>query len=141
MKKFLSPLNIVFVLHLVTLLSVVLGMVPGEATLFLFGVVFYFLLFGGKEDAFIYFVRSIPFFVALPITDSFDSFNMWRIAVLVLFLRWFIPLVPSIRPKELYAGCKNGTYWNRYRAEILWLLFICFAVFSTVAALDIVASL
>jgi hypothetical protein len=35
------------------------------------------------------FVAAIPLFIALPLTDSFDSFNMWRLISVAIAARWF----------------------------------------------------
>ncbi len=47
------------------------------------------MAFAPIEDTVLYFVRSIPLFIALPITQSFDSLNMWRLASILIALRWF----------------------------------------------------
>ena len=39
----------------------------------------------------------IPFFVAIPITDIFDSFNMWRIIGGLIFLKWFFTVKPDLK--------------------------------------------
>jgi len=52
------------------------------------GLIIYFIL-APIEDATVFFVRSIPFFIAIPITADYDNLNVWRILAIVLFLKWF----------------------------------------------------
>lgn len=84
----ISKLNQAFVLELVLFVLIVLSVVPRWFALVLAGILILYTLFASLEDAVILFVRSIPFFIALPITASFDSFNTWRIIALILFLKW-----------------------------------------------------
>ena len=41
------------------------------------------------EDSLVFFVRSIPLFLAMPFTADFDNFNVWRILAIIIFLKWF----------------------------------------------------
>ena len=53
-------------------------------------VVCIYVLKAPLEDGVVFFVRSIPFFIAIPLTLHFDSFNAWRVISILIFLRWFI---------------------------------------------------
>jgi len=67
---------------------IAVGILPRFYGVFLFlGLLIYFLN-APLEETVLFFVRSIPFFIALQITPGFDSLNAWRLLVLVIFLRW-----------------------------------------------------
>ncbi len=84
-----KTLNIIFTFELVMFGLIILGIVPRwfvpYFVLFLVG----YVIWASLEDGVIFFARSVPFFIAIPITASFDNFNAWRIISAVLFLKWF----------------------------------------------------
>ncbi len=88
-KKYITSLNLVFFVEILIVAFAVFGVIPREAVLGLAVVLVFFVLFAKKEDSVLLIARSIPIFVALPITENFDSLNTWRILVLILFLKWF----------------------------------------------------
>ena len=71
--------NWVFIIQLVLFGLIVIGFVPRMVVPYLVGVLAVYLLFVPLEDATVFFVRSIPFFLAIPITSTFDNFNTWRL--------------------------------------------------------------
>ncbi|MEK7506685.1 MAG: O-antigen ligase family protein [Patescibacteria group bacterium] len=84
----LKRINFVFIIYLVFIGLVVTGILPRWlANVAAAGLVVYFLAVPLEEPV-LFFARSIPFFVALPLTAGFDSLNLWRILSLVIFLRW-----------------------------------------------------
>ncbi len=87
MNAYFTKLNVVFAVELFTVILAVLGVFPREVFLFLAALIVFFVLFSSQEESLYLVARSIPLFVALPITDSFDSFNIWRIVVFILFVR------------------------------------------------------
>jgi len=66
-----------------------LGLVPREAVLILTGVMVFYMIFSPVGDALWLAAASIPLFVALPLSDTFDSMANWRILIAVLFLCLF----------------------------------------------------
>ena len=78
---------------------VVTGILPRSVVPFWAIVLIVFVLRASLEYSTTFFVRSIPFFIAIPITASFDSLNMWRIFSGLIFLKWFWILKPKILPK------------------------------------------
>jgi O-antigen ligase len=67
----------------------VFNILPREMGLFLTGLLIFYFIFSPLADSLWVFIASIPLFVALPITESFDSMANWRILLAVLFLVWF----------------------------------------------------
>lgn len=94
LKKLLNPL---FVLHLIFVATVLIGWLPRQLVLYEAALLAAYFILAPLEDSVIFFVRSIPLFIAIPLTASFDNFNMWRIFSLIIFLRLFLRL-EVIRP-------------------------------------------
>ncbi len=86
--KHVSWLNRIFILEVIIFFLIIFGVLPRYFAFGLAGMLVVYSLFASLEDATILFVRSIPLFIALPITASFDNFNTWRIVALIIFLRW-----------------------------------------------------
>ena len=67
----------------------VFNLAPREAALFLTGLLIFYFIFSPLEDSLWVFIASIPLFVALPVTEGFDTMANWRILLAVLFLVLF----------------------------------------------------
>lgn len=89
MKKYLTLLNIIFLIQLAVVFLVAVELLPRFFIIPLTILIALYVLFDSVENSSIFFVRSIPFFVAIPLTSYFDSFNIWRIASGLIFLKWF----------------------------------------------------
>lgn len=85
MRKLLNPL---FIFHLVFIGAVLVGYVPRELVIYETALLAIYFLLAPIEDGIIFFVRSIPLWIAIPITTNFDNFNQWRIFAILLFIRW-----------------------------------------------------
>lgn len=136
-QKLASSLNIVFLLQLTVVGLIATGFVEREAALALLAVVLFFLIFSSLEDALCYTVRSIPFFVALPLTESFDSFNMWRVVIGVVFLKWVLQ-------QDIRGWIKNfnaGKCWRENQFEFLAIIVLLLAVFSLIKATDLISGI
>jgi len=146
-KKYFTSLNLVFFVEIVVVFLAVFGLIPRESFLFLAGILLYFVLFSSYEESILLIARSIPLFVALPITESFDSLNTWRILVLVLFLKWFFDInfflfldaVFKIikKSKESFFGALKFTY-NAWRIESLMFLLFLISILSLLKAEDFI---
>lgn len=79
----------VFVIELAVFALIIFGIAPRWAALPLTAVLAVYSIAAPLEDGVLFFTRSIPFFIAIPMTASFDNFNAWRIISAVLFLKWF----------------------------------------------------
>ncbi len=87
----MKHLNILFILHVIVVGLVLIGIIPREAILIDTAALLIYLLFiASLEDGLIFFVRSIPLFIALPLTATYDNLNMWRVFALALGLRWIL---------------------------------------------------
>lgn len=81
-------LNIVFLIQLIIIGLIILGILPRSIVPFWTLVLAIYVLAAPIENSTTFFVRSIPFFIAIPIASTFDSFNMWRILSGLIFLKW-----------------------------------------------------
>ncbi len=106
MKAYFTSLNIVFAVELFVVFFAALGVFPREVFLFLAGLIVFFILFSTLEDGVFFVARSIPLFVALPITESFDSFNIWRIVVLILFARLVLEHTVRARIVSVFSSLR-----------------------------------
>ncbi|MBI2063020.1 MAG: O-antigen ligase family protein [Candidatus Yanofskybacteria bacterium] len=94
-----STLNILFVSQPAVIALVASGILPRTVVPFWTIALAVYVLMASLENSTVFFVRSIPFFVAIPITAGFDSLNMWRIFSGLIFLKWFWVLKPKIMPR------------------------------------------
>jgi len=93
----ISKLNWVFVGQLILFNLIVTGVLPRAVVPYLAVALAIYVLFASLEDATVFFVRSIPFFLAIPITATFDNFNTWRILAGIIFLKWAYKEWPNYR--------------------------------------------
>src|SRR3989344_7411250 len=83
----IKPLDLLFIIQLGLFSLIITGILPREILIFLaLGLVLYFV-FTSIENATLFFIRSIPFFIAIPITATYDNLNVWRILSIILFLK------------------------------------------------------
>ncbi len=136
LKKILSSirfLDVLFIGQIAVIGLVVFGVLPRSATLYLTAVLAGYALWAPLDDALALFVRSIPLFVALPLTTTFDSLNSWRVLSLILFIRWLFILRVSGR---------SIVSWAKSRPALILFVFlgIC-ALGSVIPAPDKIAAL
>ena len=79
---------IILGVEFLAILLAVFGISPREIVLIATGIMVFYFIFSKVEDSLILFILSIPLFVALPITDNFDTMANWRILLVILFLVW-----------------------------------------------------
>lgn len=132
-KKFLTPLNLIFFLEILAVLGVITGWLPRQAVLIWTGVAVIYVLFFSFKNALWLLVASIPLFVALPITQNFDTLANWRVLVLALFVRFIFDQRSSLN--HLIAGLFDWRQLrNFFKKETLALAVFCFLL---IAALSI----
>jgi hypothetical protein len=115
-------------LEIMVVLLVAFGLIPREAALIMSGIMVFYFIFSKMEDGLILFIASIPIFVALPITESFDSLSAGRIFVLVLFLKWLF-------------SQKQIKFIKMKRLEILSALLLLVLILSILPAIDKIAAI
>jgi len=121
-----SLLNKLFILELVLFGLIVTGILPRETSILLaLGLVVYISM-AQIEDATLFFVRSIPLFIAIPITANYDNLNVWRILSIILFLK-----LAHITGLKYFLNFRE---YSKHAKLLLIILF--FAVLSTIPAID-----
>ncbi len=83
-------LNIIFVIELLLIGLVVLGYLPRELVLYWTVLLAIYVLLVPLEESLLFFIRSVPLFIAIPLTYSFDNFNIWRVLSILIFLKWLL---------------------------------------------------
>jgi len=124
MKKYFTPLGIIFALEILVVFLAALGIAPREIILFWTGLAVFFVIFSPPKESLWLILASIPLFAALPVFDSFDTMANWRLLMLILFFKVFWN-------KETLVEAKNYLK-NWRRPEILFLI-----IFFLLAALSI----
>src|SRR3989344_5828980 len=122
----ISWLNKIFILEVILFGLIITGVLPRETSIFLAVGLAIYMIAAPIEDATIFFVRSIPLFIAIPITTEYDNLNTWRILSIILFLR-----LAHITGLKYFLKIKG---FLRYSKLLIVLLF--FAVLSIIPAVD-----
>src|SRR3989344_3386562 len=84
----LKLLHIVYLFEVLLFIFITLQQVPRSFALALAAVLILSVATSSIDDALVFFIASIPLFIALPISDEFDSLNIWRILSLIIFVRY-----------------------------------------------------
>ncbi len=121
--------------EVLVLVLVCLGGVPRELVLVSNGLLLFYFIFSKAEDGLILFIASIPIFVALPISESFDSLSAARIFILVLFLKWLFEKRLTIWSKFKSLGFKE--IFKNYRLELFSVILFIILVLSIMNAVDL----
>ena len=114
---------IIILIELAAVFFMVFNILPRELSFFITGLLIFYFIFSPLEDSLWVFVASIPLFVALPITESFDSMANWRILLAILFLVMFFKSGISVK--------------HYYRAEYLTGIFLLIGCLSLLIADDV----
>lgn len=126
--------HLFFVGELVVFVLVAFGIIPRTATLYLTGAFLAYMLWAPLTEGVRLFVISIPLFMALPLTQTFDNFNAWRIILLVLFAKWFLEQGAY---RTLFSALRSPIrYLREHRMIAGLLLLLFFAFLSLVSAPD-----
>ena len=147
MKRYLTKLNIVSVAQLATIIFVIFDILPRETLLFSGGLLALFALRSSIEESIFMIARCIPLFTALPLTSGFDSFNVWRVIVLIIFIKWvwqYDVLAKTLNTLSDIFGKAKGNFraavvfaYQNWRIEFLCAVLLLVSVLSLAKADDI----
>src|SRR3989338_7306862 len=107
-------LNWIFVGQLILFGLIITGVLPRAVVPYLAGALAIYVLLSSLEDATVFFVRSIPFFLAIPITATFDNFNTWRIISGIIFIKWLVKS-KNLNPKSIYIVIRSYLGVNMFK--------------------------
>ncbi|OGZ34497.1 MAG: hypothetical protein A2174_02675 [Candidatus Portnoybacteria bacterium RBG_13_41_18] len=136
---FKKSINLVFVIHLVLVVLIALEIIPRYFSFLILALDLAFILFRPLEDSLLLLARLIPFFIALPLTANFDNFNMWRLVVGVLFLKWFFLKTYQLKISRLNFLEVKEYLWENKEEMVVILLFLI-SILSVFKANDISAA-
>lgn len=142
MNKEKTIFYIILIVEILTVVLAGMGIVEKEAVLIMTGLLIFYFIFSKVEDSLILFIISIPLFVALPITDSFDTMANWRILLAILFLCLLFRQGLSIRIiRDKFSGLKIKEKFKHYPMEYLVVIFLIIGFLSLFVAFDITAGI
>ncbi len=130
----MKPRWILFFFNLLVVFSIVFGIIPREYALLNAIIIAGGLLLLPLQEAFLLFVSAIPFWIALPLTPTFDSLSSGRVFMLLLTIRWLFVL-PHWKPSVLIAHVKQN------REEAYGIVFFLMSYLSLWVASDSIAGM
>jgi hypothetical protein len=119
----------VLALEILAVVLASVGILEREAVLIMTGLLVFYFIFSKVEDSLILFIISIPLFIALPVSDSFDTMANWRILLAVLFLCL------------LFKQGLSVVKFKQYPMEYLVVVFLIIAFLSLFVAFDVVVGI
>jgi len=122
-------------IEIFSLLLVCLGVAPRELILVSSALVLFYFTVSPIEDGLMFFVASIPIFVALPVSESFDSLSAGRLFILILFLKWLWQKKALILPRLKLLSFKE--IFKNYRFELFSLVLLIIMGISLINAIDV----
>ena len=122
----ISLLNKIFVLELIFFGLIITGLLPRETAIFLAIGLAIYVATASIEDATVFFVRSIPFFIAIPIMAEYDNLNTWRILSIILFLK-----LAHITGLKYFLRIRGFSKYSK-----LLVVLLVFAALSIIPAVD-----
>ncbi len=142
---FVNPLYLLYIFNLIILFGIVFGFLPREVILGSAFLIFFYLFLMKIEDGILFFLASLPFFVALPVSRGFDSLNIWRIAILILFYRFLLAQFPfiSLSKPDFFKNLLQKA-WSRLKKnklELWTLLYFLLVTLSIFVATDKIVAL
>jgi O-antigen ligase len=144
MLKNNKTLKLIILFETIIFLLVILGILPRSVVPYFVTIISLYLIIAPLDDGILFFIASIPMFLAIPITASFDNFNSWRIFSIILFLKWaYIHGIASLRiiytkyTKTAIAQRQSLLWFLReYAISITVILLLILAVASVAVAGD-----
>lgn len=134
-------LKIVFFFELIAVLLIATGVLPREFSYFITALILIYFLGAEIIDSLVLTILSIPLFLALPISDSYDSMANWRIILTALFLTWAIRtnFFPKLAEKAGLRKIKE--FFSKSSLELWIAVFVLAAFFSLVGSANAAAGL
>lgn len=139
MKKNFNAINVVYFLSLFIIFLIAMGAISRQFSFFILLMYLWFVFSKPLKDSLFLFARSIPFFIALPITSSFDNFNTWRIISLAIFIKWGFLTNFKIFDIFKISRTKIINWWKNYRFELFGVILFVFALLSLLVTTDFIA--
>lgn len=133
MKHF--TLNRVFGAYLVIFLGIISGVLPREAVIPTTLLLMAWSLLVPLESATMLFIRSVPIFIAIPLTASYDNLNMWRPLALLIFGRMLWEYRRTILTEARGIITKPLAWLKTHSMTRRLGILLALAVFSLIGAM------
>lgn len=133
-----NSLNRATAIYLAIYVPLFLGFIPRQTIFISALVLIYFLIKKNVSFNILLLARLIPFFVALPLTDSFDNFNLWRLILVLLFLKWIFESSIYLRILPIINQRFNWLFLKQNVLEVSFVVFIFWAVLSLLGAIYLI---
>ena len=125
---------VILITEILAIFLMVFHVLPYDLSLFLTGLLIFYFIFSPLEDSLWIFIASIPLFVALPVSESFDTMANWRILLALLFLVMFFKLGPFKLIKDYFGKDKLKKFFKSCQLESLAIIFLLIGLISLLAA-------
>ncbi|MFH1175237.1 MAG: O-antigen ligase family protein [bacterium] len=131
--------NTIYFFQLILAALIAVGILPRYYSFFIALAAGIYIYFADKTDALWFLIASIPLYIALPFSKSFDTSAYWRI----LFIEYFIILALKNKEKIVKKAkeikkdliARNFTkIFKEYKIEILMTVLFLLSIFSLVGA-------
>jgi len=141
MKKYLNFKTIFYILQAVAVMLIAVGVLPRYYAFFVAGAVLIYMAFLDFSDALAFAIALIPFYIALPISKTFDTLIYWRILFIELFL--FLILRKREEIKKYFKDFKDNfnkktfkDFCAEHKSEIGIFVILLLATLSLIGAPD-----
>jgi O-antigen ligase len=102
--------------------AVISGILPRESMLVVAVALSFWILLRPLEEGVLFFVQTIPLFIALPISATYDNLTLWRPLALVIFIKYILePSTRSVLVAALRAILSRPWHWIKEH-PIAWQL-------------------
>lgn len=145
MIKFIrNPIIILYITQIVIIALISLDFLPRFFAFPLLGLILIYFIFAKFINALSFFIASIPFFIALPITGNFDYMSSWRVILLFLFIIWLVKVMKIKSFKSLPIVLKKiKEFYKQYYPHLNLLILGLFliSVISLIKTVDLSAGI
>jgi len=139
MEKYFNLKNTVYFFQAVCATLIAVGVLPRYYAFFIAGVVLVYILLANWIDALCFAIASIPFYIALPISQGLDQLVLWRFVFIELFILIAIKQRKEIwnelkKIKKLILEKSYKNLWVDYKIEISAVVLFVLACVSLIGA-------
>ena len=137
MLKYINS-KTVFLIELILVPLIALGILDRHWAFLLLLLWTVFIFKYPFSDLVTLFVQSIPLFIALPITPTFDNFNIWRIISRLIFLKWFFQrkIILNFFNQLSLVLKKPVLFFREHKISSLIILLFTICILSVFVAPD-----
>ncbi|MEX2008432.1 MAG: O-antigen ligase family protein [Candidatus Spechtbacterales bacterium] len=141
-RAYITQQNIVFALAFALTILIAFDFLPRVLAFAVFGLYGGYMLVAPVTRGTELFVRAIPLFIALPLAETFDNFNMWRALIIILAVRL---VLAQGRWRKIVKPLRNRTelfHWMRTNwMETFGIVYFIIAALSLYVAPDTTAGI